>query len=318
MPNARVTTATTVNAGRVAAHGARCERPASPHHMRAGCAQPSGARQGRRQLSHGRVRETRPFPYPSLTTRRRAPPTMRFDPFIRSFAKGSFSMRGVERWRWRARITCVFLLIGAAGGAAIEKPPRLPVRRFPSSSPTTIAAPAGTLRSRHADARAPRRRPGAGSPKGPAGPTLEIEAFGEVGKALTVPAPLIRVVEGTEIVVSIRNDLDAALVVHGLCTRDGTPCAPLEVPPASNTRGAIQERRCRNLPLLGVDDRRARALSRAGRRVCRRRVRGRGRTRPDPGDHRMDEPHAPASSVKSSRLMCPPKCSSGSSRGSRS
>ena len=30
-----------------------------------------------------------------------------------------------------------------------------------------------------------------------------------------MPAPLIRVVEGTEIVVSIRNDLDAALVVHG-------------------------------------------------------------------------------------------------------
>ncbi len=57
-------------------------------------------------------------------------------------------------------------------------------------------------------------------PEGPAGPALEIEAFGEVGKALTVPAPLIRVVEGTEIVVSIRNDLEAALIVHGLCTRD--------------------------------------------------------------------------------------------------
>jgi FtsP/CotA-like multicopper oxidase with cupredoxin domain len=68
-------------------------------------------------------------------------------------------------------------------------------------------------------------------PEGAGGPTLEVEAFGEVGKPLTVPAPLIRVVEGTTIAASIRNDLDAALVVHGLCTRDGTPCAPLEVPP---------------------------------------------------------------------------------------
>ena len=34
------------------------------------------------------------------------------------------------------------------------------------------------------------------------------------------------------IVVSIRNDLDAALLVHGLCARDGTACPPLDVPPA--------------------------------------------------------------------------------------
>lgn len=76
-------------------------------------------------------------------------------------------------------------------------------------------------------------RAGAGrwQPEGPAGPTLEIEAFGEVGQALTVPAPLIRVVEGTEIVASIRNDLNTPLAVHGLCARNGEACAELEVPP---------------------------------------------------------------------------------------
>ena len=68
-------------------------------------------------------------------------------------------------------------------------------------------------------------------PEGADGPTLTVEAFGEVGKALTVPAPLIRVVQGTAIAASIRNDLDAALVVHGLCARDETSCPPLEVAP---------------------------------------------------------------------------------------
>ena len=38
----------------------------------------------------------------------------------------------------------------------------------------------------------------------------------ETSSALTVPAPLIRVEEGMRIVVSIRNDLDAVLRVHGL------------------------------------------------------------------------------------------------------
>ena len=68
-------------------------------------------------------------------------------------------------------------------------------------------------------------------PEGSTGPALEIEAFGEVGRALTVPAPLIRVIEGTTIAVSVQNDLAAALVVHGLCARDGSPCEPLEVAP---------------------------------------------------------------------------------------
>jgi manganese oxidase len=68
-------------------------------------------------------------------------------------------------------------------------------------------------------------------PEGPDGPSLAIEAFGEVGKALAVPAPLLRVNEGDAIALSIRNELDHALVVNGLCARDGAPCLRLEVPP---------------------------------------------------------------------------------------
>jgi FtsP/CotA-like multicopper oxidase with cupredoxin domain len=72
---------------------------------------------------------------------------------------------------------------------------------------------------------------GAWRPEGPAGPALAVEAFGVDGGPLTVPAPLIRVREGTTIAVSIRNDLGMALRVHGLCARDGHPCAPVDVQP---------------------------------------------------------------------------------------
>jgi manganese oxidase len=70
-------------------------------------------------------------------------------------------------------------------------------------------------------------------PEGQAGPALAIEALGSEGAALSVPAPLIRVTEGATLAVSIQNDLSAPLRVHGLCTRDGSPCAPVEVPPGA-------------------------------------------------------------------------------------
>ena len=71
-------------------------------------------------------------------------------------------------------------------------------------------------------------------PEGDAGPALRIEAFGEEGNALQVPAPLIRVREGTTIVATIRNALDRTLTVRGLCARDGQPCAPIDVPAAGS------------------------------------------------------------------------------------
>ena len=67
-------------------------------------------------------------------------------------------------------------------------------------------------------------------PEGPDGPAITIEALGEVTGPLQVPAPLIRVPEGTVIRATVRNDLSATLRVHGFCARDGTPCPPLEVP----------------------------------------------------------------------------------------
>jgi FtsP/CotA-like multicopper oxidase with cupredoxin domain len=69
-------------------------------------------------------------------------------------------------------------------------------------------------------------------PEGDSGPALTIQAFGEGAGPLQIPAPLIRVPEGTEVVATIRNDLDTPLQVHGLCSRDGSPCPNVDVPPA--------------------------------------------------------------------------------------
>ena len=67
-------------------------------------------------------------------------------------------------------------------------------------------------------------------PEREAGPSLRIEAFGEGASPLTVPAPLIRVPEGTEIAARVRNELSHAVRVHGLCERGGAACTPLDVP----------------------------------------------------------------------------------------
>jgi manganese oxidase len=76
-------------------------------------------------------------------------------------------------------------------------------------------------------------------PEGDGGPALPIEAFGEEDGPLSAPAPLIRVTEGTRISVSVKNDLDVVLRVHGLCARDDAACAPIDVPPAATRQVAF-------------------------------------------------------------------------------
>ena len=60
-------------------------------------------------------------------------------------------------------------------------------------------------------------------PERDAGPGHDVFAFGVAGKSLSNPGPLLRVPVGTEIRASIRNTLDAPLVVHGLHDRPGAP-----------------------------------------------------------------------------------------------
>ena len=72
-------------------------------------------------------------------------------------------------------------------------------------------------------------------PEGKAGPELRVEALGEGGSPLTVPAPLLRAPEGTHIVATIRNELASPMRVFGFCERGTATCAPIDVP-AGETR----------------------------------------------------------------------------------
>ena len=47
-------------------------------------------------------------------------------------------------------------------------------------------------------------------------PGLEMIAFGESGKAASIPGPLIRVQQGTQLRVRVRNETDSAIVLFGL------------------------------------------------------------------------------------------------------
>lgn len=68
-------------------------------------------------------------------------------------------------------------------------------------------------------------------PEADTGPSMKVYAFCEEGKALQVPAPLIRVPEGTEIHVTLHNLLRVTAVVHGLHQHPGDAKAVVEVPP---------------------------------------------------------------------------------------
>jgi FtsP/CotA-like multicopper oxidase with cupredoxin domain len=64
------------------------------------------------------------------------------------------------------------------------------------------------------------------------GPGLEVQAFAEAGRSPEIPGPLIRVPEGTEILVNIHNAIPgAALVMHGLHTRPGNADDTIQLAP---------------------------------------------------------------------------------------
>ncbi len=127
-------------------------------------------------------------------------------------------------------------------------------------------------------------------PEGPTGPSVDIEAFGEMSSALMVPAPLIRVREGTAIAVSIRNDLASPLRVHGLCQREGTTCAPLDVPPTQTREARFTIARAGTYHYWATIDGSADTIPRAGGCVGGRSRRGSDGSGPRVRNHRMDQP----------------------------
>jgi FtsP/CotA-like multicopper oxidase with cupredoxin domain len=64
-------------------------------------------------------------------------------------------------------------------------------------------------------------REGAFYPEGESGPSLQVFAFGERGKQLQIPGPMIRVPQDTKIHVAIHNLLARDVQIHGMHSRPG-------------------------------------------------------------------------------------------------
>jgi len=70
--------------------------------------------------------------------------------------------------------------------------------------------------------------------QGPNDPTRIVQTLAEEGKAPQIPGPLIRVPEGTDIRMSVRNAIDGApLRLYGVMTRPGDPAAFVEIAPGA-------------------------------------------------------------------------------------
>ena len=126
-------------------------------------------------------------------------------------------------WSLSAIVLCLFTLTPFTTGhvAAVSAEDI-----FPNHNQTPAGSLAdGVLRLRL------RASVGIWRPEGLAGRQLTVEAFGEEGGPLSSPAPLVRVREGTQVVVSVRNELPHPLRVHGFCEKGTGPCAPFEVKP---------------------------------------------------------------------------------------
>src|SRR5580698_8594420 len=67
-------------------------------------------------------------------------------------------------------------------------------------------------------------------PDGPGTIGLPVEAFGEAGRALQIPGPLLHVPLGTRVVASIHNELPHQLTVGGLAGASAASHGALTVP----------------------------------------------------------------------------------------
>src|SRR5215470_12793582 len=70
-------------------------------------------------------------------------------------------------------------------------------------------------------------------PEGPRSPKLRIAAFGEDLDSLVTPSPLLRVTEGSDVIVQITNALTEPLNVHGLLTHPASNDGAITVAPGA-------------------------------------------------------------------------------------
>jgi FtsP/CotA-like multicopper oxidase with cupredoxin domain len=94
-------------------------------------------------------------------------------------------------------------------------------------------------------------RPGDWYPEAETGPGLKLYAFAEEGKAAQVPGPLIRVPEGPEIQVSLRNSLPSTTVIHGLHQHPGDVNDVIKLAPGEQRELHFAVGGRGHLPILG-------------------------------------------------------------------
>ena len=142
---------------------------------------------------------------------------------------------GVQRTvaREGVRVSCAIVLglygLGTVHGASIRS--AKPMRGSADGIATNDnRASAGVLRDGVLTLRL-EARTGDWHPDGDADPGISVRAFGEEGKPLQIPGPLVRVPKGTEIHAFVRNALpDSTLFVHGLYTRGTAGSDPIQIP----------------------------------------------------------------------------------------
>ena len=93
-------------------------------------------------------------------------------------------------------------------------------------------AAAGTLRNGVLTLRLEARE-GEWRPDGKSGTPIVVRAFGEQGKPLSIPGPLIRVPEGTQIHAFVTNALARPLGVLGLSPRGGGGADTMQIAPGA-------------------------------------------------------------------------------------
>ena len=78
-------------------------------------------------------------------------------------------------------------------------------------------------------------------PEAESGPSVVMQAFREDGRAPEIPGPMIRVPEGTEIHITLRNSLpDSEVVVHGLHTRPAISDDVVKIPAGATREVTFQ------------------------------------------------------------------------------
>jgi len=106
-------------------------------------------------------------------------------------------------------------IFAALACCGISSHARAPVQHpLPVIEANDNRRPAGTLRHGVLTVSL-EARSGTWYPEGPNGKTLDVAAFGEPGRALQNPGPLIRVPVGTEVRATVRNALDVPMTLYG-------------------------------------------------------------------------------------------------------